>query len=90
MGWFLSSVVPDVCHQSSIINERFSTKLTDERSLTSVDPLVAPQGARPRIGFTTNVAGEGFDTGVTPHVSVDVLVGFATNVTDLSIISVEL
>ncbi len=44
MGWFVSSMVPDVRCQSPIVNERLTAELTDVRSLPGVDPLVASQG----------------------------------------------
>lgn len=90
LGWFLSGVVPDVRHQSAVINECFATELADVRPLARVDPLVAPQGSGSGVRFPAGGAGERFDASVTAHVRVDVLVGFPTDVTDVSHVSVEL
>lgn len=90
MGWFVSGVVPDVRCQSTVIDERLSTELTDVRSLPGVDPLVAPQGAEPGKGFTADAAAVWFDAGVTPHVSLNVLVGFTADVADFTGFSVTL
>lgn len=90
VGWFVSGVVSDVCRQSAVINERFPAELADVRSLPTVDPLVASQCTGPREGFTTYTTAVRFDTGVTPHVSLNVLVGFTTDVTNFTGISVSL
>ncbi len=90
MGRFVSGVVPDVRRQSSVIYERLSAELTDVRSLSGVDPLVTPQRAEPRKGFAADAAAVRFDAGVTPHVSLDVLVGFTADVADFPSISVTL
>ena len=81
---------PDVHRQSAVIDERLPTELADVRSLPTVDPLVAPQSTGPREGFTTDAAAVRFDTGVTPHVGLDVLVGFTADVTNLTCVSVSL
>lgn len=90
MGRFVSGVVPDVRRQSSVVYERLSAELTDVRSLSGVDPLVTPQRTEPWKGFTADAAAVRFDAGVTPHVSLNVLVGFTTDVADFTSISVTL
>lgn len=89
-GWFVSCVVPDVRGESSVINERLPAELTDVRSLPTVDPFVAPQSTGPRKGLPADVAVVWFDTGVTPHVGLNVLVGFTADVTDFAGVSVTL
>lgn len=90
MGWFVSGVVPDVSGQSAIIYERLPAELANVRSLPAVDPLVAPQSTRPWERLTADATAIRFDAGVTPHVGLDVLVGFSTDVTDFTSISVSL
>lgn len=90
VGWFVSRVVPDVCGERTVIDERLPAELTDVRSLPAVDPLVAPQGTGPRKGLPADGAVVRFDTGVTPHVGLDVLVGFSADVTDFAGVSVTL
>lgn len=90
MGRFVSGVVPDVRRQSTVIDERLSTKFTDVRPFSGVDPLVAPQGTEPWKGFTADAAAVWFEAGVTPHVSLNVLVGFTTDVADFTGVSVTL
>ncbi len=90
MGRFVSGVVPDVRCQSAIIDERLPTELADVRSLPTVDPRVAPQGSGAWEGFSADTAAIRFDAGVTPHMSLNVLIGFTTDVTDFSGVSVTL
>lgn len=90
VGWFVAGVIPDVRRQSAVVDERLSAELTDVRSLPTVDPLVAPQGTRPREGFSADAAAVWFDARVTPHVSLDVLVCFTADVTDFASVSVSL
>lgn len=90
VGRFVSGVVPDVRRQSAVIDERLPAELADVRPLAAVDPLVAPQGSGPREGFTADAAAVRFDAGVTPHVSLNVLIRFSADVTDLSGFSVAL
>lgn len=90
VGWFVTGVIPDVRRQSAIVDECFPAELADVRSLPTVDPLVAPQGAGPREGFSANAAAVWFDACVTPHVSLNVLVCFTADVTDFAGVSVSL
>lgn len=90
MGGFVSSVVPDVSGQSAVIDERLPTELADVWSLPAVDPLVSPQSAGPWEGLTADAAAVRFDTCVASHVGLNVLVGFPTDVTDFTSISVSL
>lgn len=83
-------MVSNVRGKSAVIDERLPTELADVRSLTAVYPLVAPQGTGSREGLPADATAVRFDAGVTPHVRLDVLVGFTTDVTDLSSISVDL
>lgn len=87
---FLSRVVPDVHHQGAVVHERLPAELADVRPLSRVNPLVAPQGSGSGVRLPAGGAGERFDAGVTPHVSVDVLVGFPADVADVPHVSVEL
>lgn len=50
---------------------------------------MAPQGSRPWEGFTTVTAGVWLDAGVTPHMSLSVLVASPTDVADLPSVSVN-
>lgn len=90
LRWFVSSVVPDVRRQRTVIGERLPAELADVRSLPTVDPLVAPQSAKPRERLTADAALVRFDAGVTPHVSLNVLVGFTADVADFTGVSVSL
>lgn len=90
MGGSVSGVALDVGRQSSIFNEHLSTELADVWSLPGVDPPVAPEGSRPREGLPADAAGVRFDAGVNPHVSLDVLEAFSTDVPDLPGASVDL
>lgn len=90
VGRFVSGVVLDVRQQSAVVDECLPAELAYIGSLPGVDPLVAPQGTGPRVGLPTGAAAVRFDPGVSPHVGLNVLVGFPADVTDLTGVSVSL
>lgn len=73
-----------VCCQRAAIGVRLPADLTDEWTLPAVGLPVAAQSTGPRERFTANATVVRFEAGVTSHVGLDVLVLFATDVTNVT------